>query len=368
MERLGAKRCRLCGASAAKVSAHLGVCGACVKESFPEALPLIDEAHRFARSAFGLPIKPPKGGSPCATCVHMCAPQQGQPGFCGVRMGTKGGVESLTEGAIVKYYYDPLPTNCVADFVCPAGTACGYPRYSASPGPEYGYKNLAVFYGACNFSCLFCQNWQFKSMTRKLQPVMTAEELAGKVDERTTCICYFGGDPTPQIEHALRTSEIASNGERTPRVCFETNGSASRKYIREMARLSYESGGCIKFDLKAWDERLHRALCYASNKLTLRNFKWLAEYHEGRGDRGVPFLVASTLLVPGYVEEEEVRQIASFVSELDPEIPYSLLAFAPHFMMRDMPRVSRESAQRCLEAAQDVGLRRVRLGNVHLVS
>ncbi len=367
MERLEAKRCKLCGARGPAVSALLGVCGACVKECFREAEPLIKEAHRAARTPFGLPTEPPAEGTICGLCVQMCKLREGQVGFCGIRGGTRGGVAPRVLGAVVKYYYDPLPTNCVADFVCPGGTSCGYPRFSVRPGPEYGYRNLAVFYGACNFSCLFCQNWHFRSMTRQLEPVMTAEDLAGRVDDTTTCICYFGGDPTPQIEHALRTSEVAVRREQPLRICFETNGSASRKYVKEMARASYESGGCIKFDLKSWDERIHEALCCASNKLTLRNFEWLAKYHMERGDRGVPFLVASTLLVPGYVEEEEVRSISSFIAALDPEIPYSILAFSPQFMMRDMPLVSKELVRRSLDAARESGLCRVRLGNAHMV-
>jgi pyruvate-formate lyase-activating enzyme len=27
------------------------------------------------------------------------------------------------------------------------------------------------------------------------------------VDKKTTCICYFGGDPTPQILHAIKSSK-----------------------------------------------------------------------------------------------------------------------------------------------------------------
>jgi pyruvate formate lyase activating enzyme len=300
--------------------------------------------------------------------VNVCRLSEGDVGFCGVRVMKEGRVRSAVSGAVVSWYYDPLPTNCVADFVCPGGTGCGYPRFSRCPGPEYGYKNLAVFYGACNFSCLFCQNWRFRSMTRDLEPVMTPAELAARVDDRTTCICYFGGDPTPQIEHALRTSEIAREGRQLLRICFETNGSVSRRYLKEMANLSYESGGCIKFDLKACDERIGYALCFASNRLTLKNFEWLARYSQERGDRGVPFLVASTLLVPGYIGQEEVRRTAAFMADLDPDIPYSLLAFSPEFMMRDMPLITRREAERCLRAATEAGLKRVRLGNVHLLA
>ncbi|HOV86300.1 MAG TPA: radical SAM protein, partial [Syntrophobacteraceae bacterium] len=80
-----------------------------------------------------------------------------------------------------------------------------------------------------------------------------------------------------------------------------------------------------------------------------------------------PFLVASTLLVPGYVGEDEVRGIASFIAELDPDIPYTLLAFAPQFRMNDFPTTSRDHAESCLEAARSAGLRRIRIGNTHLL-
>ncbi|GAI66259.1 unnamed protein product, partial [marine sediment metagenome] len=80
-----------------------------------------------------------------------------------------------------------------------------------------------------------------------------------------------------------------------------------------------------------------------------------------------PFLVASTLLVPGYVDERQVGKIAEFIASLNPDIPYSLLGFYPHFYMKDLPTTSREHAERCYKAALDAGLKRVRIGNLHLL-
>jgi pyruvate formate lyase activating enzyme len=132
-----------------------------------------------------------------------------------------------------------------------------------------------------------------------------------------------------------------------------------------MAELSLQSGGCVKFDLKAWDEGLHFALCGVSNRWTLSNFEKLAELFPKKPDP--PFLIASTLMVPGYVDKREVSQIAAFISSLDPDIPYSLLAFHPQFHMQDLPPTSRKQAQQCLEAAQSAGLKRVKVGNLHLL-
>ena len=96
-----------------------------------------------------------------------------------------------------------------------------------------------------------------------------------------------------------------------------------------------------------------------ANKQTLENFEYLAN----RGN----FIVASTLLVPGYVDVSEVEKIAEFIASLDENIPYSLLAFYPHFYMRDLPTTSRKHAEECYRAAKRY-LKNVRIGNVHLLS
>ncbi len=50
------------------------------------------------------------------------------------------------------------------------------------------------------------------------------------------------------------------------------------------------------------------------------------------------------------------------------EIPCALLAFHPNFYMDDLPTTSRSHALECFEAAREAGLKRVRLGNLHLIS
>jgi len=155
------------------------------------------------------------------------------------------------------------------------------------------------------------------------------------------------------------------NPDRILRVCWETNGAIQEPYLGMMAEVSLRSGGCVKFDLKAWDEGLHKALCGVTNQKTLDNFKQLSKYISKRPDP--PFLIASTLLVPGYVDEEEVGAIARFISSLNPEIPYRLLAFYPSFYLRDLPTTSREHALRCQAAAKHAGIRQVHIGNVHLL-
>ena len=361
-------QCQHCGNKSPFISKAVGYCVNCIRSHFDEIRPVIDKAHRKSREAYGLPPTVPQdqNGVLCTFCVNQCRIGLGQRGFCGLRENREGRLVHLagTKGkGLVDWYHDPLPTNCVADWICPAGTETGYPDYSYSQGPDVGYTNLAVFYEACTFNCLFCQNYHFKRISPTSHK-KNAGQLAEAVDDRTACICYFGGDPTPQLPHAIAASREALK-RNEGRICWETNGSMNRNLLRQMLNLSMQSGGCIKFDLKAFDENLHLALCGVSNRQTLENFQWLGQFTHERPDP--PLLVASTLLVPGYIDEEEVGKIARFIASVDPAIPYSLLAFYPQFEMNDLPTTSRSQAEACQKSALKAGLERVRVGNVHLL-
>ncbi len=360
--------CRRCRRSAA--SAALGACGECLKQD-PELLAgRAAAAHKKSRAPLPGAVPRAAGGVTCRVCAHRCTIPPGGRGFCGLRENQGGRLVHLAGTAgkgLATWYRDPLPTNCVADWVCPAGSPSGFPRYSYSPSAEIGYFNLAVFFGGCSFDCLFCQNRHYHELAVRLAPLVAPEDLAAAVTPDTSCICFFGGDPSPQVPFALRAAALARAraAGRILRICWETNGNIASHYLHRLAALSLESGGCVKFDLKAYHEGLHRALTGAGNRAVLDNFAALAAYIPERPDP--PFLVASTLLIPGYVEVAEVAAIARFIASLDPAIPYTLLAFSPQHLFRDLPLVSRETAEACRAAALEAGLKRVRIGNVHLL-
>jgi len=348
--------CRVCGKKKEIISRELGVCLDCIRHRFSEAKPFIDKAHRRVREELKLPLQPPKdkGGIPCGICINQCIIGNNKTGYCGIRKNQGGKLVDFG-GATLNWYYESLPANCVADFCC-----------SGCKEQKKAEKNLAVFYGACSFNCLFCQNWHFRD--HLTQPnVISAEELASKADDKTSCISFFGGDPTPQIRHAIDTAKriLERKKDQIFRVCFETNGCMNRELLLEIAELALKSGGTIKFDLKAFNENLHYALTGVSNKWTLENFKLIGNMAKQRKEP--PLLIASTPLVTGYIDDKEVSDIAHFIAIIDKNIPYCLLAFYPQFYMYDLPPTKLKYANSCLKAAKAAGLKYVTLGNQHLL-
>jgi pyruvate formate lyase activating enzyme len=366
-EERSASICPGCGRQV-PVAQALGVCGSCIREKPEVYLPAILDRHASYRREFGLQTTPARtaGGALCDYCPHECVLGEGELGYCMAREGRKGRVVGGVSGARVSWYHDPLPTNCVADWICPGGAGAGYPRFAHRNGPETGYTNLAVFYESCNFHCLGCQNHNFREWPhgpRDIRP----HDIARSVNLTTYCICFFGGDPVPNLPHSIKAARLArrmAHG-RILRVCWETNGSMKPSFMKAMLALCLASGGLIKFDLKAWSEPLHVAMTGAGNRRTLENFAWLASRVSLREE--YPLLVASTLMVPGLIDEEEVSRIAGFIASFSVHIPFNLLAFHPDCNLLDLPVTPRDQAKACIAAARSAGLTNVRLGNIHLL-
>jgi len=139
------KECVLCGKG--KASETLRVCVDCIRTGRGNTI--VKETHKRIRSEYGLPAEPPKseGGIRCDLCSNECKMKEGDRSYCGLKMNVKGELRSFAspDHALVHMYIDPLPTNCCAAWFC----------YGSS---QFGKENIAVFFYACNFDCLFCQN------------------------------------------------------------------------------------------------------------------------------------------------------------------------------------------------------------------
>ena len=362
--------CKICGEKK-PLSSAIGICKDCITKRFNEAYPYLRKVHSRVRERYNLPQEPPNAdnGIKCNLCSNNCRIGVGEKGYCGLRYNDNGKLISYStiEKAPLISYLDPHITNCCASWFCPGGTGLGYPDYAVQKGPERGYYNLAVFFYGCNFSCLFCQNWEHKQIDGSKQ--VDAEKLANIAlgNSKVTCICYFGGSPEPHLPYTINVNKkiLERKGDRIIRICYEWNGAGNSNLVKTVGKQVLESGGIIKFDLKAPNNELSYALSGVRNDTAFRNFKMLYDlYWHERPE--VPIITATTLLVPGYIGPEEVEEIAKFISEINRKIPYSLLVFHPAFILNDLPITPKKVAIQSLERARRY-LDNVHLGNQFLL-
>lgn len=338
--------CSRCGKYPA--AGIIGLCTSCVRES-----PDIDIAaiHKSSRHKYGLPLSPPraKAGKRCFLCSNRCSLVPGDTGYCGMRINREGKTGPVTrEGyALAHFYKDPLPTNCCASWFCEASGEQG--------------NNLAVFFYGCNLDCLFCQNHSHKNL-EFAEMVSMDELLKAAMARDIRCICFFGGSPEPQLPFALQLAErICHESDKKKRICWEWNGCGNLSSVKKAAELSILSGGIVKFDLKAFHLNIGRVLCGVDISMSFSNFSRVAQLNRDKN-----YLTATTLLVPYYIDEKEVGQIAGFIAGLDPNIPYSLLVYHPRNFLKDLPITPGIQVEKCYSAACQ-RLNRINIGNKHLL-
>ncbi len=112
-------------------------------------------------------------------------------------------------------------------------------------------------------------------------------------------------------------------------------------------------------DLKAFSEEFYRERC--SSKLqpvldTIRNMHELGIHVE-----------VTTLVVPGQNDsEEELRNIAGFIADVSPDIPWHISRFHPDYKQRDSQATPAQTMRMALNVARDEGLHYPFLGNIAL--
>lgn len=380
-------RCRICGSESRLISSSLEVCGECLKKYPSKALSIARDSRRSLgfRRRLGLPVHPPKdpNGVTCRLCVNECSIPEGGVGFCGLWRAEEGLLRSVAgeRKALVTWYLDPHPTNCVAEPFCPATSGVGYPRFAVRDGLERGYYNLAVFFGGCGLDCLFCQNWEHKIMVSNAISGRLSRDSVRSVDDlveaamnpKVTCVCYFGGDPGPHAPYALEVSRAIIEESRkhgaVKRICWETNGLEHPGIMEAMAKQSLITGGIVKIDWKAWTPSIYEALTGVDGHKAIERLKKNAATvaRIGMERSEIPLLTVSILLVPGYVTPEEVRSIAEYLASLNVEVPVVLLAFHPDHLMRDLPPTPRTLAEEAVKEARNAGIKRVYVGNIWLL-
>lgn len=293
-------------------------------------------------------------GIECANCARRCQLEEGQEGYCGIYKNNDGTISRALGNpseVLATIEEESFPTECVPGWACPV-------HQDASDGD----RCCGVFIGSCSLDCLYCQTYEtWDRMVSEGEEVYSPDIIVDEVlDNGFSCVSFFGGSPEIEPQAVYSIAKKIAEVDDCPNICLETNGYFSEKWMEKIAQACFDSGGGIKIDLKAFSPRLYTALAGADVKRVFKNFKKLAEYHDSSEE--MPFLRASTVLVPHYIDYNEIKKLSRFIAKQDKTIPYTLLAFSPQRRLTDLPKTSYDFAVRAKEIAEEEGLENVKLG------
>jgi len=269
---------------------------------------------------------------------------------------------------------------------------------------------LSIYQSGCNFSCRKCHSWTFAKVAKgdwwspadvlkackEYEKGVTLWEPRSKAtafhaqDSCRCCgACVMQGKRSPLCPRMIEKSEILlspqgwgparnivafTGGDLTccPEfyiqctrlikaetdlwVLVETNGyGLTPQTLDQLKEAGVDS---FWLDIKAYDDGDHKWLtgCFNRNILKLP-----AEILK----RGFVLEILS-LYIPNLVETPQLKKIAQMIFDVNPEIPFTILAFFPEYQMK---RYKSPKVSDMVEAYHEViavGLRNVKLGNVRV--
>ncbi len=272
----------------------------------------------------------------CLACGHRCVILDGLPGICKVRFNQSGTLY-VPRGYVGALQCDPVEKK---------------PFFHALPG------SLAMSFGmlGCDFHCAYCQNWFTSQSLRdpnstapprdlsaadlvQLTRVQQARILASTYNEPLITSEWAVEIFREAKQYGLRTAYI-SNGNGTPEVI---------DYLRPWVDL-------YKVDLKSFRDRNYRKLGGRLDGV-LETIQLLCQ-------RGF-WVEVVTLVIPGFNDSsEELTDIARFLADIAPSIPWHVTAFHKDYKMTDPDNTPVKTLLRACEIGKGAGLHYVYAGNL----
>ncbi len=274
----------------------------------------------------------------CRLCNHFCVIEEGHRGVCGVRENRAGTLVSLVYGKIIAGHCDPIEKK---------------PLFHFLPGS----RSYSIATVGCNFRCLFCQNADISQMPLDQDRILgedTASEdiVQAAVDQGAASISYTYTEPTVYLETALDTARIAA--KKGLANVFVSNGYMTSAALEKMGKHL----NAANVDLKAFSETFYREQCGAKLAPVLKTIEIMK-------DMGV-WIEVTTLLIPGLNDNpEELKDLARFLVNLDPGIPWHISRFHPTYRLMQTPSTPAASIKRARDMGYDAGLQYVYTGNIH---
>ncbi|MEW5895898.1 MAG: AmmeMemoRadiSam system radical SAM enzyme [Candidatus Omnitrophota bacterium] len=274
----------------------------------------------------------------CFLCAHQCRISPGNFGVCGVRQNIDGTLFTLVYGEVIASHVDPIEKK---------------PLYHFLPGSiSYSIATLG-----CNFKCGFCQNWQISQNSKKGSPVLEGRDIAPEIivkdalNQGCKSISYTYTEPTIFFEYAYDTSKLAK--ESGLYNVFVTNGFMTVESL-ETIRPFLDA---VNIDLKSFRDEYYRRVCKARLEPVLKTIEEIRKM-------GIWMEITTLVITNENDSEEELNDIAEFISRIDPGIPWHISRFHPDYQFSNYSPTPIETLRMAYDIGKRCGLKYVYLGNV----
>lgn len=274
----------------------------------------------------------------CQACAQACKLDEGEYGICGVRRVEEGELKLLVYGLAAAANIDPVEKKPMFHFL-----------------PKSRVFSVGTV--GCNFSCKFCQNYTISQYPQEHKHEIVGQELPPQeiveLSLKNDCdsIAYTYNEPIVFFEYTYDTAKLAH--EKGLKNIYVTSGYETKKSIDLLA--PYIDG--MNIDIKSFSDDFYKEICGARLKPVLEAVKYAHE-------KGI-WIEITTLLISGKNDsDEEIRNIAKFIAELDDSIPWHLSAFHPMYKMLDVSRTPLSTLVRAYKIAKEEGLKYVYVGNI----
>ncbi len=274
----------------------------------------------------------------CRLCSHKCKIPEGKFGVCGVRQNKEGSLYSLVYERPVALNIDPIEKK---------------PIFHLSPGSQ----SYSLATAGCNFRCGFCQNWQISQLTKgegahiEGKTVPPEEILNQTLSYKCESISYTYTEPTIFFEYAYDIGKLAK--QKGLYNIFVTNGYMSLECL-DMLKGVLDAANV---DLKSFKDEFYKNTCGARLQPVLDSIKYMRKLDI--------WVEVTTLVVPGENDsEEELKDIAEFLTDVGKEIPWHISRFHPDYNMTDKSSTPLKTLIKAREIGFKAGLRYVYTGNI----
>ncbi len=166
-------------------------------------------------------------------------------------------------------------------------------------------------------------------------------------------MAFTGGDLSCCVDFYCRAAEEIKKNCRKMWVLIESNGYGLTP--QNLGRLRDSGVDSFWLDIKAFDEDVYTRLCGTTNE-------WILKAPAEIVKMGF-VLEVLTLFIPGWVEDDQIKNIARLVAEVDAEIPMTILAFFPEYKMKNIHPPALDDMVRVFKRVREIGLRNVKMGN-----